>query len=69
VVVFCGVSEDTITYWENGRAEPQIHLYPKVIEFLRYFPLEIDTSTFGGNIKKYRYRHGLSHKVLGKVLG
>jgi DNA-binding XRE family transcriptional regulator len=33
-----GVSEDTITNWENNRAQPHIRNYPKIIEFLGYFP-------------------------------
>ena len=64
-----GVSEDTITYWENERATPQVHLYPKVIEFLDYFPFEVDTSTLGGKIKKYRFLHGISQEGLAKKLG
>lgn len=50
-----GVSTDTITNWENGRGGPQFRSYPKVIEFLGYFPLEIDTTTLGGRIKECRY--------------
>lgn len=69
VAVFCGVSEDTITYWENGRAEPQIHLYPKVIELLGYFPFDIDTTTIGGKIKFYRYVKGLNQEKFSKMLG
>lgn len=64
-----GISEDTITLWENGRAMPQVHLYPKVIEFLGYFPFDIDTSTLGGKIKKYRLLNGVSQEELAKQLG
>lgn len=64
-----GVSEDCITYWENGRAEPQIQFMPMIIEFLGYMPVEVNTSTIGGKIKVYRIRHGLSYKKMGKLFG
>lgn len=63
-----GVSEDTITFWENGRAMPQVHLYPKVTKFLGYLPFEIDTSTLGGKIKKYRFLNGISQAQLATEL-
>lgn len=63
-----GVSEDSITYWENNRAAPQIQFYPKIIDFLGYIPFEIDSNTFEGKIQLYRYLNGLSHKEMGKLL-
>lgn len=33
-----GVSEDCITYWENGRSKPQKRYYYKIIELLGYDP-------------------------------
>ena len=63
------VTEETIANWENGRGEPQLRLYPKLIDFLGYFPFEIDTSTLGGKIKEYRYKNGLSRKKLGVIIG
>jgi DNA-binding XRE family transcriptional regulator len=48
-----GVSEDSITYWENNRAAPQIQFYPKIIDFLGYIPFEIDSKTFEGKIQLY----------------
>lgn len=64
-----GVVEDSITYWENGRSEPQIQFMPYIIAFLGYMPIEVDTSTLGGKIKEYRIKQGLSYKKLGKLLG
>jgi transcriptional regulator with XRE-family HTH domain len=64
-----GVSEDAVTYWENNRAKPQIQYYPKVIEFLGYFPFKIDTSTLGDKLNEYRLKNGLSQKKVGKLLG
>lgn len=42
---------------------------PKIIEFLGYFPFEINTRTIGGQIKKYRYLNGLSQDQLAYLLG
>ncbi len=64
-----GVCTDTITNWENNRGEPQIQCYPKVIEFLGYFPFVIDTSTLRGKTKEYRFINGLSQEELAKNLG
>lgn len=66
--VLLGVTESGLVYWERNKAQPQVHLYPKVIEFLGYFPFDINTSTLGGRIKEYRFRNGLSHKKVGKLL-
>ena len=54
--------------WENNHYKPIISKYPKIIDFLGYFPFEIDTSTFGGKIKKYRYLHGLSQEKMAQFL-
>jgi DNA-binding XRE family transcriptional regulator len=62
------VSEDCVTYWENDRSKPQVQFYPKIISFLGFNPFMVDVSTLGGKIKAYRYKEGLSHKTLGKLL-
>lgn len=69
VALLIGVSEDAVTYWENNRNQPQIQYYPKLIEFLGYFPFDIDTSIIGGRIKMFRYKNGLRQRKLGKLLG
>ena len=63
------VSTDSVTYWENGRAIPQIQHMPKIISFLGYNPVSSDLTTLYGRVKEYRVTHGLSHKELGRVLG
>jgi len=63
------VSEPSIVNWENNHSEMQLQFYPKLIEFLGYFPFEIDTSTIAGKIKKYRYMNGLIYKEVGKLIG
>lgn len=63
------VSEDTITYWENNRTIPQIQLMPRIIRFLGYIPMAVDTQTLGGKIAMYRITRGLSYKRMGRLLG
>lgn len=64
-----GVSEDTITGWENNRSQPQIQHYPAIIAFLGYYPFEHETESFAGKIKQLRYSKGYSYKQLGTLLG
>ena len=54
--------------WENNHNKPIVSKYPKIIEFLGYFPFEIDTTTLGGKIKKYRFLHGLSQEKMACYL-
>jgi DNA-binding XRE family transcriptional regulator len=63
-----GVCEDSITFWENNRHEPSIIYYPKIIEFLGHVPFDGDSSTLSGQIKLYRYLHGLSQEELARIL-
>jgi DNA-binding XRE family transcriptional regulator len=53
-----GVSEDSVTYWENERAQPQIQHYPAIISFLGYYPFKHETETLGGKLKQIRYCMG-----------
>ncbi len=62
------VSEATVTNWETNKSEPVVSNYPLIVEFLGYFPFEIDTSTFAGRLKEYRYKNGLTQELLGKTL-
>lgn len=62
------ISTDCVTYWENNRSTPKISFYPKIIEFLGYFPLNLDESTLSGRIKAYKYRNGTTSKMLGDLL-
>ena len=63
------VSEDTITYWENGRSKPSIRQFPKIVEFLGYDPYSYDALTLSGRMKLYRHKNGLSQEELAKMLG
>ncbi len=68
VAKILNVSTDCITYWENNKTQPQVNYFPRIIEFLGFLPFEFGTSTFTGKLKAYRFRNGLSHKRLGKIL-
>lgn len=63
-----GVTEDCVTLWENNQSEVRVSNMPKVIQFLGYIPIAINTSTIGGRIKMYRICNGLSHKKFGKLI-
>ena len=63
-----GVSKDCITYWENGRNEPQIKYYPRIISFLWYNPIAADESTIAGQVFAYRCVNGFSQRRLAKLL-
>ncbi|MES3017450.1 MAG: recombinase family protein [Bacteroidota bacterium] len=69
VAALIGVTEDCVTLWENGRSRPSVAHYPWIIEFLGHFPFEIDTSTLGGKMKRYRYLKGMTQKGLAKEVG
>jgi len=63
-----GVTKDTVVYWETQQIAPNITQLPKIIAFLGYNPFEDETGTFGGKIKEYRYRNGLSQRKLASLL-
>jgi len=63
-----GVSQDCVTFWENNRSQPGVNYYPKIIQFLEYFPFQIDTKTLAGRIKMYRFVNGLSQEALANLL-
>lgn len=56
------VSEDRITYWENERSAPQIHHYPRIIDFLGYYPFAHETKSFAGKLLQIRHCKGFSRK-------
>lgn len=68
VAVIFKTSPESIYLWEKDRVRPSITQYPKVIEYLGYFPFEIDTNMFSGQLKRYRYEHGLSQEKMAEYL-
>lgn len=68
VAEIIGVTECSITNWENNLAEPQIQFYSKIICFLEYYPFP-ESIGIAFQIKKYRYVHGLTQKQFGRQIG
>lgn len=68
IASFIGVCVDSITFWENNRVRPMVKHFPKIIEFLNYYPFEIDLNSLPGKLKYFRNQNGLSHFELAKLL-
>jgi len=64
-----GVTEDSITYWENEGSKPQIQFYPKIVGFLGYNPYQVEEITVGGKIRNYRVKNGLNFRRLSELTG
>ncbi|MGF7076238.1 helix-turn-helix domain-containing protein [Mucilaginibacter sp. 3215] len=62
------VSENCVTYWENGRNTPQIHFYPRIIEFLGYYPFSHEAETLAGKLLQIRQCKGLTFKQCAALL-
>ena len=68
VIEALSISRQTLTGWEQKTYSPAISQYPKIIEFLGYYPFPDDTQTLGGKIKKYRMSHGLTRKAFARII-
>lgn len=68
VAKILGVCEDSVVGWEMRGTIPAIQQIPGIIEMIGYLPVEIDTSTFGGRVTKYRYIKGLTPKEFGDLI-
>jgi DNA-binding transcriptional regulator YiaG len=62
------VSEDSITYWENGRSVPRVQYYPGIIAFLGYYPFIHETESMAGKLKQVRYCTGLNIVKCAEIL-
>ncbi|GAB3909893.1 hypothetical protein GCM10028826_17530 [Mucilaginibacter boryungensis] len=69
VALVIGVSEDTITYWENDRTQPQVCYYPNIIAYLGNYPFVHDVDTIAGKIIKMRYCNGWTREYLAEMVG
>ncbi|WP_373417364.1 helix-turn-helix domain-containing protein [Mucilaginibacter phenanthrenivorans] len=67
VAAIIGVSEDSVTYWENERSAPQVQHYPNIIRFLGYYPFDHETKSIAGKLKQVRYCLGLSFEACGEL--
>ncbi|MBS1683240.1 MAG: helix-turn-helix domain-containing protein [Bacteroidetes bacterium] len=68
VAAIVGVSTDIVTLWENNQSDPTAKFVAKIIQFIGELP-PIFPDTFAGRVKAYRYRHGLTHAQMGKLVG
>jgi len=59
---------DLVYMWEKNLVKPTVKRFPQVIDFLGYFPFDINQDSIGGKIKKYRYAHGLSQEKMANFL-
>ena len=63
-----GINEWTYHKWETNKAVPMIRMYPRVIEFLGYYPFP-EPQTLGERILSYRRHNGISVKRLARQIG
>ncbi|MFC1491820.1 helix-turn-helix domain-containing protein [Nitrospinota bacterium] len=63
-----GISECTYHNWETNKTEPIISMFPRIIEFLGYYPFP-EPKTLGERILAYRRKNGLSLFRMAKTLG
>jgi DNA-binding transcriptional regulator YiaG len=68
VAEILSVCEDTVTGWEMRNTVPSIGQIPGIVRMIGYLPVRIDVSTLGGQIKKYRYEHGLTPDEFGELI-
>jgi DNA-binding transcriptional regulator YiaG len=69
LAVVLNTCEDTVTGWESQRSKPVISWYPKIIQFLGYYPYDHPADTAAGLIERCRHVLGLSYEKLGKLIG
>jgi transcriptional regulator with XRE-family HTH domain len=63
------VETDSITNWELGRNEPQVHHIPLIIEYLGYTPLfDLAGTNIEKRVQQTLYSHGISQKELARKL-
>lgn len=63
-----GVNEWTYHNWETNKTEPVISMFPRIIEFLGYYPFK-EPQTVGEKLFAIRRRSGLSRARLAKMIG
>jgi DNA-binding transcriptional regulator YiaG len=68
VIALLKIDRETLRGWELNLFEPHVTHYPVIISFLGYNPCNFETDSFGGKIKAYRYKHGLTQMQFGKLL-
>jgi transcriptional regulator with XRE-family HTH domain len=69
VALILGVEEATIWNWEKNYSSPKLHYIPRIIKFLGYVPIKVESKTLGERIVNYRRLSGITQKGLAKSLG
>jgi transcriptional regulator with XRE-family HTH domain len=62
------ITKNAVNSWENGRSEPELRLYPKIMGFLGYCSIQYP-KTLGEKLELYRTHQGLSYLKLGQMMG
>lgn len=68
LLTYFEIDRETLRGWELGLWEPFVRHYPKIIQFLGYYPFTHEVETLGGRIKKYRFENGLTQPEFAKLL-
>lgn len=61
-----GMTELSVTNWENNRNAPDIALYPAIFQFLGYYPFTHETDSINGKFLQVRRCFGLGRQVFAK---
>ena len=61
------IDRETLRAWELGLWKPFVKHYPKIIQFLGYYPFNHEIKTLGGKIRKYRFEHGLTQELFADL--
>lgn len=69
VSLFLGIDHKVLANWELRKAFPQFKYFPKIIQFLGYNPVPLDTTTIQGRILLCCMNKGLTRIQLSRRLG
>lgn len=63
-----GITSDSLVNWELGHTEPHIRFWPKILQYLGYYPFP-DEGTLQYKITRYRRYHGIQKSELARRIG
>ena len=69
VAAHMGVDEESIFGWETGKYMPQVQWYPRIFDYLGYYPFTYETDSIAGKLLQVRYCNGWSCKRYAEILG
>ena len=64
-----GVSNNTISNWENNRTHPRISYLPEIIKMLGYDLVNMEPENISEELIHHRRKNGLSQKRLADLIG